>query len=87
MPDFSHELRRLSAADLSNGRATFVIKPQELLPDVNIGDLIETDTGVVENWTVNHNVPAALAVRRGSQILTDNRAVRCDWSLHKPYFH
>lgn len=44
------------------GGATFVIKQKKLLPDVNIGDLIETDTGAVENWTVNHCGPAWLTV-------------------------
>lgn len=53
------------AADLSNRRATFVIKQKKLLPGVNIGDLIETDTEAVGNWTVNHYVPAGLAIRRG----------------------
>ena len=37
------------AADLSNRRVTFVIKQKKLLPGVNIGDLIETDTGAVGN--------------------------------------
>lgn len=58
MPDFHCELFRLLAADLLNRRPTFVIKQKELLPSVNIGDLIETDTGAVGNWTVNHYVPA-----------------------------
>lgn len=66
MPDFHCELYRLLAADLSKRRATFVIKQKKLLPGVNIGDLIETDTGAVENWTVNHRVPASLAILRGS---------------------
>lgn len=65
MPDFHCELYQLLAADLSNRRATFVIKQKKLLPSVNIGDLIETDTGAVENWTVNHCVPARLAFQRG----------------------
>lgn len=54
MPDLQRELFRLLAADLSNRRAAFVIKQKKLLPGVNIGDLIETDTGAVENWTLNH---------------------------------
>lgn len=44
------------------GGVTFVIKQKKLLHDVNIGDLIETDTGAVENWTVNHWSPAWLTV-------------------------
>lgn len=67
MPDFHSELYRLLAADLSNRRATFVIKQKKLLLGVNIGDLIETDTGPIENWTVNHCVPARLAIPRDSQ--------------------
>lgn len=58
MPDFHCELYQLLAADLSNRRAAFVIKQKKLLPGVNIGDLIETDTGPAENWMVNHRVPA-----------------------------
>lgn len=65
MPDFHCELYQLLAADLSNRRATFVIKQKELLLGVNIGDLIETDTGAVVNWTVNHCAPTRLAVLRG----------------------
>jgi len=66
MPDFHCELYRLLAADLSNRRATFVIKQQKLLLGVNIGDLIETDTGAIVNWTVNYCGPARLAILRGS---------------------
>lgn len=64
MPDFHYELYRLLAADLLDRRATFVIKQKKLLLAVNIGDLIETDTEAVENWTVNHYVPAKLAILR-----------------------
>ena len=65
MPDFQCELYQLLAADLLNRRATFVIKQKKLLLGVNIEDLIETDTGAVENWTVNHYVPAKLSILRG----------------------
>lgn len=44
------------------GDGAFVIKQKKLSHDVNIGDLIETDTGAVENWTVNHWSPARLTV-------------------------
>lgn len=65
MPDFHCELYWLLSADLLNRRATFVIKQKKLLLGVNIGDLIEMDTGAIENWTVNHYVPAKLAILRG----------------------
>lgn len=65
MPDSHCELYSLLAADLLNRRTTFVIKQKKLLPRVNIGDLIETDTGAVENWTVNHYVPVGVAILRG----------------------
>lgn len=65
MPDFHCELYQLLAADLSNRRVTFIIRQKKLLFSVNIGDLIETDTGAVENWTVNHCVPVRLAIQRG----------------------
>lgn len=48
MPDFHRELYQHLAADLSNRRATFVIKQKKLLPGVNIGDLIEMDTGALK---------------------------------------
>lgn len=43
------------------GSAAYVIKQKKLLLCVNIGDLIETDTGSIENWTVNHCVLVRLA--------------------------
>lgn len=56
-----------------NRPSTFVIKQEELLPGVNIGDLIETDTGAIEDWTVNHCVPVGFAILRGlTWILTDS---------------
>lgn len=60
MPDFHCDLRRLLNWQLiyRKRRVTFVIKQKKLLPGVNIGDVIETDTGAVGNWTVNHCVPA-----------------------------
>lgn len=74
MPDSHCELYGFLAADLSNRRPSFVIKQKKLLPCVNIGDLIETDTGAVENWTVNHYVPIGIAILRGFEpLLTDNR--------------
>lgn len=48
------------------GGPTFVIKQKKLLHRVNIGGLIETDTAAVENWTVNHRIPASLATVGGS---------------------
>lgn len=85
MPDFHCELYQLLAADLSNRRAAFVIKQKKLLPSVNTGDLIETDTGAAENWTVNHSVPAEACC--SEETFTDiDRKLFCLGFFFRPTF-
>lgn len=60
---------------------TFVIKQEKLLHCVNIGALIEADTLAVENWRVNHSVPASLAcATRFAQLLTVSLCRSCFYS-------